>query len=169
MANYLSDEEIAIWKHEFDQYDADKGGNISVEEFAQAMAKSGQKSSEEEIAQMIKEVDIDGDGTINFDEFIAMMTGGRSRAPGAPPTAPAVDKADAIIDLACTSAWKEVDPTLEGKIRAEQFEKVMGVLGQPLSEGQAEDVMKGDSISYKEFVDFVKRRQVDDIVQGYGA
>lgn len=31
------------------------------------MKKSGQNPSDEELAQIIKEVDLDGDGTINFD------------------------------------------------------------------------------------------------------
>ena len=57
------------------------------------MKASGQNPTEEELQQIIKEVDLDGDGTINFTgecaaidwskistdiiaEFIAMMTGG---------------------------------------------------------------------------------------------
>ena len=71
-----------------------------------------------------------------------MMTG-RSRAP---PPEPA-DKSDAIIDLACKSAWKEVDPNLEGKLSAEQFKKVMGALGQSLSEAELEEAVRGDGIS----------------------
>lgn len=70
-----------------------------------------------------------------------MMTG-RSRAP--PP-----EKADAIVDLACKSAWKEVDPTLEGQISAEQFQKMMGTLGETLSEREVGEAMKGDAISCK--------------------
>ena len=31
------------------------------------MAKSGKKPTDAELAQIIKEVDLDGDGTINFD------------------------------------------------------------------------------------------------------
>lgn len=42
-------------------------GNITVEEFGRVMKQSGQNPSEEELAQIIKEVDLDGDGTINFD------------------------------------------------------------------------------------------------------
>jgi len=71
-----------------------------------------------------------------------MMTG-RSRAPPPEPT----DKSDSIMDLACKSAWKEVDPTLEGKISAEQFIKVMGALGESLSEAEVREALKGDGIS----------------------
>jgi Ca2+-binding EF-hand superfamily protein len=42
-------------------------GSISVEEFGRVMKASGQHHSDAEIAQIIKEVDLDGDGTINFD------------------------------------------------------------------------------------------------------
>jgi Ca2+-binding EF-hand superfamily protein len=45
----------------------DLTGNISIEEFGRVMKKSGQNPSDEELAQIIKEVDLDGDGTINFD------------------------------------------------------------------------------------------------------
>lgn len=38
-----------------------------MEEFGRVMKKSGQNPSDEELAQIIREVDLDGDGTINFD------------------------------------------------------------------------------------------------------
>jgi len=71
-----------------------------------------------------------------------MMTG-RSRAPLPEPT----EKSDAIMDLACKSAWKDVDPSLEGKLNAGQFQKVMGVLGETVSDGEAGEVVKGDGIT----------------------
>jgi Ca2+-binding EF-hand superfamily protein len=43
-------------------------GNISVEEFAQVMSQTpGKPPSKEEVEQIIREVDLDGDGTINFN------------------------------------------------------------------------------------------------------
>ncbi len=42
-------------------------GNITVEEFARVMKESGQNPTDAEVQQIIKEVDLDGDGTINFD------------------------------------------------------------------------------------------------------
>ncbi|KAL7619846.1 hypothetical protein AAE478_010391 [Parahypoxylon ruwenzoriense] len=68
MARALSKEEIQVFKDLFDSYDTDKGGNISVEEFAKVMSQSpGKPPSKDEVQQIIKEVDLDGDGTINFN------------------------------------------------------------------------------------------------------
>ena len=37
------------------------------------MINLGEKLSDEEVDQMIKEADLDGDGQVNFDEFVKMM------------------------------------------------------------------------------------------------
>lgn len=37
------------------------------------MINLGEKLTEEEAEQMIKEADLDGDGQVNFDEFAKMM------------------------------------------------------------------------------------------------
>ncbi|KAI1003305.1 hypothetical protein K3495_g4904 [Podosphaera aphanis] len=75
MGRNLSPEEIEILRHEFEQYDTEKGGRIGVEEFGRVMRASDKKITNEEIAQIIREVDTDGDGTISFSEFLKMMTG----------------------------------------------------------------------------------------------
>ncbi|KAG4443852.1 hypothetical protein IFR05_000618 [Cadophora sp. M221] len=170
---YLSEEEIAILKHEFDQYDADQGGNITVEEFGRVMKASGQNPSAEELAQIIKEVDLDGDGTINFDEFIAMMTG-RSRAPPIEVSAPEKEvgtekEGDSEADL--KAAWAPLDSSFKSSITAAQFRQLMAGLGENVTDVEVDELMNSvdgeDKISYREFVEFAKRRQVDDIVDGY--
>lgn len=80
----LSAEEIAIFRDCFNEYDQDRGGNISTEEFGRVMRKTNPSVSDEEVAKIISEVDLDGDGTINFDEFITMMTGQPYKSPEAP-------------------------------------------------------------------------------------
>ncbi|KAL2065256.1 hypothetical protein VTL71DRAFT_2925 [Oculimacula yallundae] len=170
---YLSEEEIAILKHEFDQYDSDKGGNITVEEFGRVMKASGQNPSAEELAQIIKEVDLDGDGTINFDEFIAMMTG-RSRAPPIEVSAPEKEvgiekEGDSEADL--KAAWAPFDSSFKSSITGSQFRQLMAGLGENVTDKEVDELMNSvdgeDKISYREFVEFAKRRQVDDIVDGY--
>lgn len=37
------------------------------------MMNLGEKLSDEEVKQMIKEADMDGDGQVDYDEFVKMM------------------------------------------------------------------------------------------------
>lgn len=66
----------------FDLYDQDKNGLISATELFHVLNRLGMKSSEEECHNMIKSVDSDGDGNVNFDEFKKMMTNNRANANG---------------------------------------------------------------------------------------
>ncbi|KAF7933870.1 uncharacterized protein EAE98_003579 [Botrytis deweyae] len=177
MAKPLSDEEVAILKEAFDAYDTDKGGNITVEEFGRVMKQSGQNPSEEELAQIIKEVDLDGDGTINFDEFIAMMTGRTRQKPDDPkPIENDLKAESAAIPVSSAedpeeewkSAWKEHDHSLKGSITAAQLRQVLGNLGEIISDAEIDNViMKSvdaeDKISYTEFVEFMKGRSTSGI------
>ncbi|KAK2163817.1 hypothetical protein LSH36_74g14046 [Paralvinella palmiformis] len=43
------------------------------------MANLGELMTDEEVSQMIKEADVDGDGRIDFDEFIKMMSSNPSK------------------------------------------------------------------------------------------
>lgn len=38
------------------------------------MTNLGEKLSEEEVDEMIREADVDGDGQVNYEEFVRMMT-----------------------------------------------------------------------------------------------
>ena len=38
------------------------------------MTNLGEKLTDEEVDEMIREADIDGDGQVNYEEFVNMMT-----------------------------------------------------------------------------------------------
>ncbi len=113
------------------------------------MKKSGQNPTDAELAQIIKEVDLDGDGTINFDEFIAMMTGS-TRAPPPPPTVtvkgeifskeliPVVTE-DSEADY--KKAWSEFDHSLQGSITASQFRQVLANLGESVTDVEVDGII----------------------------
>ncbi|TKY44786.1 calcium-binding protein CML27 [Spatholobus suberectus] len=63
----------------FDLYDRDRNGLISAEELHLALNRLGMKCSVDECRDMIKSVDGDGDGCVNFEEFKTMMTNGSVR------------------------------------------------------------------------------------------
>ncbi|KAL6847077.1 hypothetical protein ACP4OV_022930 [Aristida adscensionis] len=57
----------------FKVFDKDQNGFISAAELRHVMISLGEKLTDEEVAQMIREADLDGDGQVNFDEFVRMM------------------------------------------------------------------------------------------------
>ena len=52
----------------------DGNGFISRQELRCVMMNLGEKLLEEEIDYLINDIDIDGDGQINYEEFYIMMT-----------------------------------------------------------------------------------------------
>ena len=48
-------------------FDKDGNGNISAAELRHVMTNLGEKLTDEQIDEMIKEADIDGDGQVNYN------------------------------------------------------------------------------------------------------
>ncbi|KAJ0049300.1 hypothetical protein Pint_17032 [Pistacia integerrima] len=65
----------------FDLYDQDKNGLISHKELYSVLSRLGMKCLEDECVKMIKSVDSDGDGMVNFAEFKKMMTASITKKP----------------------------------------------------------------------------------------
>ncbi|XP_008809156.2 probable calcium-binding protein CML18 [Phoenix dactylifera] len=63
----------------FAMFDLDKNGRISVEELHLVLKRLGEKCSVQDCAQMIRSVDSDGDGSVNFEEFKKMIGNGGGR------------------------------------------------------------------------------------------
>merc|ERR1711959_889919 len=59
----------------FGLFDADASGMIDVRELKAAMRALGFEVKNEELKKMVSDVDNDGNGTIEFSEFLQMMTG----------------------------------------------------------------------------------------------
>ena len=65
-----TEEEI---REAFKVFDKDGNGFISAAELRHVMTTLGEKLSEDEVEEMIREADVDGDGQINYDEFVKLM------------------------------------------------------------------------------------------------
>ena len=64
-------------KEAFRVFDMDRNGLISASELRHVMTNLGERLTDKQVDDMIKEADIDGDGHINYEEFLAMMTAKR--------------------------------------------------------------------------------------------
>ncbi|CAI4221708.1 unnamed protein product [Auanema sp. JU1783] len=65
--------ELKEYRQLFNMFDTDGSGAIGNEELKQAMLSIGMHANESEIDNVIREVDADGNGEIDFEEFCACM------------------------------------------------------------------------------------------------
>ncbi|KAJ2226884.1 hypothetical protein GGF40_004243 [Coemansia sp. RSA 1286] len=74
MAQYYntSSEEDEL-REAFKVFDKNGDGVISADELRQVMTSLGERLTSEEVSEMIREADVDGDGNINYEEFSKMM------------------------------------------------------------------------------------------------
>ncbi|XP_050894725.1 calcium-dependent protein kinase 2 [Lathyrus oleraceus] len=71
MAENLSEEEIKGLKVMFANMDTDGSGTITYEELKTGLARIGSRLSETEIKQLMEAADVDGNGSIDYLEFIS--------------------------------------------------------------------------------------------------
>eukprot|EP01018_Ginkgo_biloba_P008955 Gb_00926 [translate_table: standard] len=70
IAESLSEEEIMGLKEMFKSMDTDNSGTITLEELKIGLARQGSRISESEVKQLMDAADVDGNGTIDYIEFI---------------------------------------------------------------------------------------------------
>ena len=139
----LTPEQIAEFREAFNIFDKDGDGRITAKELGTVMRSLGQNPSEAELQDMVNEVDLDGNGTIEFDEFLYMMS--RQMREG--------DTEEEIID-----AFRVFDKDEDGKITAAELTHIMKNLGEPLTQEEVDEMIaqadtnKDGIIDYKEFV-----------------
>ncbi|CAD1469697.1 unnamed protein product, partial [Heterotrigona itama] len=131
------------FKEAFMLFDKDEDGTITMAELGVVMRSLGQRPSETELRDMVNEVDQDGNGTIEFNEFLQMMS---KKMKGA-------DGEDELRE-----AFRVFDKNNDGLISSKELRHVMTNLGEKLSEEEVDDMIKeadldGDGmVNYEELV-----------------
>ncbi|KAH7541917.1 hypothetical protein FEM48_Zijuj02G0018300 [Ziziphus jujuba var. spinosa] len=143
MADILSEEQIAEFKEAFTLFDKDGNGCITTSELGNIMRSLGQNVTEAELRQMVTDVDVDNNGTIEFPEFLEIM---------------ARKLKDSAAEEELKEAFSVFDKDQNGFISAAELRNVMTNLGEKLTDDQINEMIReadvdGDGeINYKEFV-----------------
>ncbi|KAG5051789.1 hypothetical protein AAZX31_02G137500 [Glycine max] len=74
MGRTMKENQTEELKDSFKVFDRDNDGYISATELRQVMVKLGERLTDEEVEQMIREADLDGDGRVSYEEFVRFMT-----------------------------------------------------------------------------------------------
>jgi calmodulin len=142
----LTEDKINEFKEAFEIFDKDKDGYITTKELGDIMKNLGQTPSEAELQDMINEVDIDGNGTIDFKEFLGLMA--RKMRDN--------DSEEELIE-----AFKVFDRDGNGLISNVELQHVMTSLGENVTMDEVDEMIKeadldGDGyINYEEFVKMI--------------
>jgi len=150
-AEYLSEKDIHDLKEAFSLFDSDGDGVVNAIDLGRVMHDLGQDPTYSDLLTMIKEVDADGNGTIDFSEFMSMM------ALSAKADREAVKKApEDTVEL--RTAFKLFDLNSDGYIDTSELKHIVHTLGNEVSDEEAADILRendlnGDGkIDYEEFV-----------------
>ncbi|CAL4960826.1 unnamed protein product [Urochloa decumbens] len=143
MADQLDEDQIAEFKEAFSLFDKDGNGCITTKELGTVMRSLGQNPTEAELQDMINEVDADGNGTVDFPEFLGLMAR-RMR--------------DSDSEEELREAFRVFDKDQNGFITAAELRHVMANLGERLTDAEVGEMVReadvdGDGrINYDEFV-----------------
>ncbi|XP_010453282.1 PREDICTED: calcium-dependent protein kinase 17 isoform X1 [Camelina sativa] len=152
IAGCLSEEEIMGLKEMFKGMDTDSSGTITLEELRQGLAKQGTRLSEYEVQQLMEAADADGNGTIDYGEFIA-ATMHINR----------LDKEEHLY-----SAFQHFDKDNSGYITMEELEQALREFGMNDGRDIKEIISEVDGdndgrINYDEFVAMMRKGNPDPI------
>lgn len=139
----LTEEQIEEFKEAFSLFDKDGDGTITTKELGTVLRSLGQNPTQAELQDMINEVDADGNGTVDFPEFLTLVSRKMKET----------DSEEEIIE-----AFKVFDKSGSGFISAAELRHVMTNLGEKLTDDEIDEMvreadMDGDGkLNYDDFV-----------------
>ena len=139
MVENLSEETINQYRIIFELFDKDNNGKITTKELGTVMRNLGQNPSEEELKQMIREVDLDGNGTIDFKEFMCLMVKRMK---------------DNDSDEELQEAFKVFDKDQNGFITSHELRHTMTNLGENLTPEEVEEMIKEADLDNDQQIDY---------------
>merc|ERR1712134_169291 len=132
----LSEEQIEEIREAFNLFDADNSGAIDVRELKAAMRALGFEVKKEELKKTISDIDNDGNGSIEFQEFLEMMTGKM----GEKDTREDIEKVFKLFDDdKLQDMINQADRDGDGEINIDEFYRIMKKKGNFLEDLSSDD------------------------------
>ena len=134
----MTEELIADFRDAFKTFDTDEDGYLSLKELGDLLIELGVPVTKEELIEMTNEIDIEGNGTIDFKEFILLMA--RKMRD--------YDNEDEYIE-----AFRIIDKNNDDLISKEELKEAMTIIGQ---------FVWGESPTDEDIAYMIKEADTDD-------
>ena len=146
----IPEDKIAEYKEAFDMFDKDGSGTIDVGEIVKIMKNFGYPIKKSEAQRMISEIDDNGDGELDFEEFVTLMEKQTNY----------IDQTEEELVLA---AFKSFDKDHDGKITNHEFKYLLTQMGDKFTDEelnllfQESDLDVNGTLDYQDFINFWKK------------
>ncbi|KAH7469206.1 hypothetical protein KRP22_004344 [Phytophthora ramorum] len=144
----------------FQAFDLDHNNYVGAAEIRHVLINIGEAPTDEEVDEMIKMVDKDGDGQVSFDEFYAMVTKGKQPPPGLGVAATSPEKAAAAGPGGAASGAQAIQLRNQRKMALEEFARDNGIKPESVKKAykrfQATDKDGSGQIDYSEFCEVLQ-------------
>jgi len=139
----LPSDVMSALREAFDMFDEDKDGRVTHIELAKVLQKLKINTNMDVLMDMIKQVDTDNSGTVEFKEFVDCLT-------------PCLTRRES--DSEMKNAFREFDDDGNGYIEADELRaKLEEMSGEAVTDAEVQDMIKqvdmdGDGkINFEEF------------------
>ena len=126
MADQLTQDQLDHFREVFSLFDADGGGSIDASELGECLRVLGQNPSPPELERMIAAVDVDGSGSIEFDEFCMMVT---------------KKLQDVSPQQEMLAAFQELDLAHQGLLPVDDVRAFLTNMGEKLSDAEVDEML----------------------------
>ncbi|KAJ8044772.1 Calmodulin [Holothuria leucospilota] len=136
-------ERLYEFKEAFQMFDKDKDGVIKVDELEMVMKLLDQNMTKKEVRDMFNEADADGNGSIDFNEFLSMM-------------AQKMTKHDIQDEM--KQAFRVFDSDQTGCLSSDDIRHIMTTYGETLTKEEVDemlavaDVNRNGQIPYMDYI-----------------
>ena len=147
MVDTLNETLIAEYKASFDIIDKDRDGLISIQELEQMMKRLGQDYNQVEIEEMIDEVCLTDKKSVDFKEFLGLMTR---------------KVKDIEVEDELLEAFKVFDKDGNGFITLDELKDIIQRIEDGVQDTDIQDMLteadedKDGKLSFEEFVKIMK-------------
>jgi len=124
----LNEETLANYKEAFRMFDRDGDGSITTNELGSVMHSLGCRTTFYELESFVHQIDDDGNGTIEFEEFVRLMV-------------ERLQKHTADEDDDLRKAFEVFDRDHDGYVSAKDLKLAMRSLGEKLSEVELREMI----------------------------
>ena len=139
MVDELTEEQTQEFRDVFSLFDKDGDGTVSTKELGVVMRALGQNPTDAELTEMINEVDEDGNGEIDFEEFCGLLIKKMNEN----------EPEEELVEV-----FKRFDKNNDEKIDAEDLKIIFQELGEEVSDEDCRIMIDEHDIDGDGFLNF---------------